>query len=108
MARYLSTIVTLCFVMLLLIVSTGLIYITNKSVSTIETLSLQSLENTALALATTAAVSLRQSGSHVRMAQVFSDRVVAYAFITDPEGIILFHTNRSLIGSMVNGTYIAP
>jgi two-component system, NtrC family, sensor histidine kinase HydH len=102
MARYLSHTVTMALITLLLIVSAGMIYLTIENVSTLDLLSVQSLENTALALATTAENNLRLSGSHKTMAQIFSDRVVAYAFITNDTGRILFHTNPSLIGSSLS------
>jgi signal transduction histidine kinase len=92
---------------LLLTVSAGMVYVTVENVVTLDSLSTQSLENTALALATAAENSLRLSDWHGKMAQIFSDRVVAYALITDDTGQIIFHTNPGLIGSSLSPSSFA-
>jgi hypothetical protein len=106
-AGYLSRTITLTLLFLLLTVSAGMVYVTVENVVTLDSLSTQSLENTALALATAAENSLRLSDWHGKMAQIFSDRVVAYALITDDTGQIIFHTNPGLIGSSLSPSSFA-
>jgi two-component system sensor histidine kinase HydH len=81
--------------------SSAIIYSTARNFQAAKLLADQSLENTALALSSTAEFSLRheQSKTESDIREIFSDRVVAYALIADGQGKILFHTNPERIGS---------
>jgi signal transduction histidine kinase len=62
----------------------------------------QSLESTALSLSVSAENALRLGAdSQDRISDVFSDRVIAYAFVASKQGKILFHTNRRLAGAQL-------
>lgn len=71
-----------------------------KSVSV---LAADSLESVALALSQSAGNALRSDAlfplKDIRT--IFSDRVVAYAYLSDSSGRIVFHTNPKLIGSLL-------
>jgi two-component system, NtrC family, sensor histidine kinase HydH len=103
MAGYSPRVVAVVLAVLLLFASAAMVYVATENDVMLESLSSQSIENTALSISAAAETSLRLTGSHRKMAQVFSDRVVAYAFITDATGTILFHTNPRLVGSKFPG-----
>jgi two-component system sensor histidine kinase HydH len=85
----------------LLLSSFGILYSTVLNERTMESLSIRSLESTALALSFAAEGALRsgkgQNDGEVR--GILSDRVVAYALIAGMGGEILFHTNPRLAGT---------
>ena len=59
-----------------------------------------------MALASTVEAELR-SGDNLttqHVSRIFSDRVVAYALVSDKKGLILFHTNSGLIGTQLKET----
>jgi len=88
----------------LILSSAAILYSTAHNFQAAQLLADQSLENTALALSSTAEFSLRheknKTDSDIRA--VFSDRVVAYALIADERGKILFHTNPERTGSFLS------
>lgn len=61
------------------------------------------LESTALSLSSSAETELRANAGRPgeQFRQLFSDRVVAYAYIVEKDGRILFHTNPGLVGSLL-------
>jgi two-component system sensor histidine kinase HydH len=63
----------------------------------------QSIKNLATALSLSAENTLRvqKVRAYDEIGRMFSDRIVAYAFIVDRDGRITYHTNPSLIGSIV-------
>ncbi len=87
----------------LLLSSAAILYTTSQNIRIAASLADQALESTALSLSTSAEMELRaghgQAGDH--MQQLFSDRVVAYALIAHEDGKILFHTNPSLVGTLL-------
>ncbi len=88
--------------LLLAIFSAALVYITHQNAEIARSLAAKSLESTALALSTAAENALRLYGSDKEQVRnILSDRIVAYAFITDPNGTILFHTNPGRIGTVL-------
>ena len=88
----------------LLLVSAAIIYTTAQNYSSAQSLAIQALESTALALSSSAESALRASGSPIsmEMRQILSDRVVAYALIAGKNGQVLFHTNPRLVGSYLS------
>jgi two-component system, NtrC family, sensor histidine kinase HydH len=107
MVGYSSRILTISLAALLLFASAAMIYVTARNEEALEILTVQSIENTALSISAAAENSLRLTGSHRHMTQVFSDRVVAYAFITDSGGTVLFHTNPRLVGRKLAGVAVS-
>jgi signal transduction histidine kinase len=95
---YIPGILRFSLLFLLLILSLAIIFTTNKNVQDVNTLAIQSLENTADGLSLAAEYELRSAGekdsSEIR--KIFSDRIVAYALIARQDGTILFHTNPAL------------
>ncbi|MGE5247645.1 MAG: two-component system sensor histidine kinase NtrB, partial [Verrucomicrobiota bacterium] len=87
----------------LVLSSTAIIYATARNERTVESLSIRSLESTALALSYAAESALRAGGSGAdeEVRGILSDRVVAYALIAREDGKILFHTNPRLAGSQL-------
>jgi two-component system sensor histidine kinase HydH len=81
--------------------SSAILYTTTQNTRSAGELSDQALEGTALALASTFEAELRSGDNlgeeHVR--RILSDRVVAYALVSDKKGEILLHTNPGLIGN---------
>ncbi len=88
---------------LLVAVSAAVIVATRSSDRTARELARLSLEGTARGLADAAGESLRRGGrSGLRgVADVFADRVVAYALVTDGQGRLVFHTNAALEGTLL-------
>lgn len=83
--------------------SSAILYSTARNFQSARLLADQSLENTALALSSSAEIALRREGKGMDpdIREIFSDRVVAYALIVNPKGKILFHTNPRLAGSVL-------
>ena len=90
--------------------SSAILYTTTQNTRSARALSDQALEGTALALASTLEAELRSGENlgeaHVR--RILSDRVVAYALVSDKKGEILFHTNPGLIGNRLTGENLEP
>jgi two-component system, NtrC family, sensor histidine kinase HydH len=84
----------------LILASSAILYTTYQNTQAAEVMADQALESTGSALASTVEAELRSGDTlatdHVR--RILSDRVIAYALVADKEGLILFHTNPSLIG----------
>ena len=88
---------------LFLLFTTGAIIITTwQNLRSVRTVADQSIENLAMALSLSAENALRTQKvtAYNEVGRLFSDRIVAYAFIVDREGRIVYHTNPSLIGSI--------
>lgn len=87
----------------LILSSFAILYSTARNFQSARLLADQSLENTALALSSSAEIVLRREGKGTDpdIREIFSDRVVAYALIVNPQGEILFHTNSRLAGSVL-------
>ncbi len=84
--------------------TTGIIIITTwQNLRSVRTVADQSIQNLAMALSQSAENALREQKTTMydEIARLFSDRIVAYAFIVDRQGQILYHTNPWLVGSMV-------
>jgi len=81
--------------------SSAILYTTAQNIQLVQDLALQALRSTAFSLAVSAENALRANGRSEdgQIREIFSDRVVAYALIVRTDGMILFHTNQSLIGS---------
>ena len=96
-----STVLRAALFLFLLLSSSAILYTTAQNTRSAQDLSNQALEGTALALASTLEAELRSGDNlatdHVR--RILSDRVVAYALVSDKNGKVLFHTNPGLIGS---------
>jgi signal transduction histidine kinase len=87
-----------------LFLTTGAIIVTTwQNLLSVRAVADQSIQNLAMALSLSAENTLRAQKVPVynEIGRLFSDRIVAYAFITDREGRIVYHTNPSLIGSTV-------
>jgi hypothetical protein len=89
----------------LAIVTIAIVLTTAGNMKTVRTLAWRSLENSALAISTAAesALTMKNMSPGEEFRNILSDRVVAYAFIVDSGGKILFHTNPGLEGSIVKG-----
>lgn len=87
-----------------LLASASVVYTTAQNAGMARSLAELALEGTALSLSTAAEKELRANagkpGAQFRL--LFSDRVVAYAFIAQKDGKILFHTNPELVGSVLD------
>lgn len=91
-------------VLAFLLLSTAVVlYTAARSVTAARGLADMALLSTAFALGSSAEAALVKGGTAAveEIREIFSDRVVAYARITDPEGKILFHTNPRLIGTQI-------
>lgn len=88
----------------LMVSSAAILYSTARNYESARRLSDQSLENTALGLASAAEFALRHEGNSTAedITDIFSDRVVAYALIADEKGNILFHTNPRRTGNILS------
>lgn len=82
----------------ILLVSTAIVLTVYQNSKSARLLAMQSLESTALSISASAESALRLGSSQDEIRDVFSDRVIAYAFVATKQGIILFHTNRRLAG----------
>jgi|WetSurMetagenome_2_1015567.scaffolds.fasta_scaffold19831_3 two-component system, NtrC family, sensor histidine kinase HydH len=89
----------------LCLVSVSIIVTTTGNMKTIRVLAWRSLENSALAISSAAesALVMKDMVPGEEFSSILSDRVVAYAFIADSGGKILFHTNGALKGSFMKG-----
>lgn len=86
--------------LLLAFFTAALIYVTHQNAVIARSLASKSLESTALGLSSAAENALRRFGSdREQVREILSDRVVAYAFIADRDGTILFHTNPARVGA---------
>ena len=105
MRPYLPTVLRVSLAMFLLISSAAIVYTTAQNFHSVQMLSTQALESTALALSSSAETALRATGNiaSAKIREIFSDRVVAYALILGQDGTILFHTNPRLVGSFLSG-----
>jgi two-component system, NtrC family, sensor histidine kinase HydH len=89
---------------LFLLFTTGAIIITTwQNLRSVRTVADQSIQNLATALSLSAENALRAQKirAYDEIRRIFSDRIVAYAFIANRDGRIIYHTNPSLIGSTV-------
>ena len=104
MQPYLPTILRLSLALFLILSSAAILYTTHQNAQSSQSLAVQALESTALALSSTAESALRTLGSKAseEIREIFSDRVVAYALIVGRDGRILFHTNPRLVGSHIS------
>ena len=90
------------FLFLFLLLTTAAIVTTTwQNLRSVRTVADQSIQNLAMALSLSAENALRAQKviAYGEIGKLFSDRIVAYAFIADRQGRILYHTNPSLIGS---------
>lgn len=89
--------------LLLLFISGAIIMTTRQNLRSVRTVADQSLQNlaTALSLSAENALRVQKVRAYDEISRIFSDRIVAYAFIADRDGRIVYHTNPSLIGSRV-------
>jgi signal transduction histidine kinase len=103
MRLYFPTVLRTALFVFLLFSSGAVLYTTAQNTLMVRRLADLALESTALSLSSSAELELRthayRRGEQFR--QLFSDRVVAYAFIVGEDGQILFHTNPALVGSVL-------
>lgn len=87
----------------LLFTTAAIIITTWQNLRSVRTVADQSIQNLAAALSLSAENALRAQKvrQYEEIQRIFSDRIVAYAFIADRNGQILYHTNPSLVGSTV-------
>ena len=86
---------------LLLVVSTAaVLYAATENVRNAEKLAERALHATALAISTTVAAELNSSTTD--LGKTLSDRVIAYAYIADTGGRLLYHSNKSLAGNVLD------
>jgi signal transduction histidine kinase len=93
----------LLLLFLFLLITTGAIIVTTwQNLRSVRAVADQSIQNLAMALSLSAENTLRgqKTITYNEIGRLFSDRIVAYAFITDRHGQIVYHTNSSLIGSI--------
>jgi signal transduction histidine kinase len=88
---------------LLLFITAAIIITTWQNLRSVRTVADQSIQNLATALSLSAENTLQAQKirAYDEISRIFSDRIVAYAFIADRDGRIVYHTNPSLIGSTV-------
>jgi two-component system sensor histidine kinase HydH len=101
---YFLTALRISLALFLTLSSAAILYTTARNQRAAVSLAEQSLENTALALSSSAESALRTLASKAsqEIREIFSDRVVAYALIVGRDGKILFHTNPRLVGSYIS------
>jgi two-component system sensor histidine kinase HydH len=101
---YFLMILRISLALFLSLSSAAILYTTARNEQSAQSMADQSLKSTALALSSSAEVTLRRggSGADAEMREIFSDRVVAYALIADEGGRILFHTNPRRAGSILS------
>jgi len=85
----------------LLLTTGAIIFTTWQNLRSVRAVADQSIQNLALALSLSVENSLRsqKNPAYDDISRIFSDRIVAYAFIADRDGRIIYHTNPLLIGS---------
>lgn len=101
-----STVLRAALFLFLVLSSSAILYTTFQNTRSAQELADQAMEGTAMALASTVEAELR-SGDNLttqHVSRIFSDRVVAYALVSDKKGLILFHTNSSLIDTLLKET----
>ena len=105
MRRYTPNILRAGLFAFLAIVTIAIVLTTAGNMTTVRTLAWRSLENSALAISTAAesALTMKNMSPGEEFRNILSDRVVAYAFIVDSSGKILFHTNPGLEGTIMKG-----
>lgn len=91
----------------ILLVSTAIVLTVYQNSKSARLLATQSLESTALSISASAESALRLGSSQDEIGDVFSDRVIAYAFVATKQGKILFHTNRRLVGTQLPENEVA-
>jgi two-component system sensor histidine kinase HydH len=94
------TVLRIALFVFLMLSTLAILYTTAQNARSVRDLSNQSLESTALALASTIEGDLR-SGDNMKaqhVSRILSDQVVAYALVSDLRGKIVFHTNPALMG----------
>ncbi|MEW6441400.1 MAG: ATP-binding protein [bacterium] len=103
MRPYLLIVVRVGLAVFLVFATVLILYMSLQSVRSAGSLADLALQNTALALASSAEGALIQGGgrSTEEVREIFSDRVVAYAAMTDRQGRVVFHTNPRLVGSLL-------
>ena len=87
-----STVLRAALFLFLLLSSSAILYTTFQNTRSAQNLADQALEGTAMALASTVEAELR-SGDNLttrHVSRIFSDRVVAYALVSDKKGLTLF------------------
>lgn len=86
----------------LLITTGAIIFTTWQNLRSVRAVADQSIQNLAMALSLSVENSLRSRNNpaYDDISRIFSDRIVAYAFIADRDGRIIYHTNPLLIGSI--------
>ncbi|MHB8765086.1 MAG: sensor histidine kinase [Deferrisomatales bacterium] len=88
------------FLVALLALSTAqVLYVARQDARTGRAVAEKALEATALALSASAERALRAGGGTEEMRGILSDRIVAYALISDRAGVVRFHTNPGLVGT---------
>jgi signal transduction histidine kinase len=88
---------------LLFFITAAIIITTWQNLRSVRTVADQSIQNLATALSLSAENTLQAQKvrAYDDIRRIFSDRIVAYAFIADHDGRIVYHTNPSLVGSTV-------
>lgn len=101
MRPYFPTILRTTLFIFLVLSTAAVLIIMAQNTLMVRRLADLALESTALSLSSSAETELRANagrpGEQIR--QLFSDRVVAYAFIAENDGRVLFHTNPGLVGT---------
>ncbi len=105
MGKHTPNILRTGLLVFLCVFTIAIIITTSGNMKTVRVLAWRSLENSALAISTAAESTLimKDMTPGEAFRNILSDRVVAYAFIADSGGKILFHTNPALKGSVMNG-----
>ena len=93
---------------LLSILTVVAVYITIHNTLSAKDLALQSLKSTASSLSVSAENAFRLSAkAKDDVRGIFSDRVVAYALVASPDGMVIFHTNPGLEGEQLSADEIS-
>ncbi len=89
-----------------LFISTAIVLTTVQNLRSVRAITDRSLENLSASLSLSVENFLRGkiSPAYDELSRLFPDRIIAYALIADRQGQIIYHTNRSLIGSAVANT----
>ncbi len=103
MRPYFPTVLRTGLFIFLVLSSAAVLYTSAQNASMVRRLADLALESTALSLSSSAETELRANAGRPgeQFRQLFSDRVVAYAYIVEKDGRILFHTNPGLVGSVL-------
>lgn len=86
----------------LLLTTGAIIFTTWQNLRSVRAVADRSIQNLAMALSLSVENSLRsrKNPTYDDISRIFSDRIVAYAFIADRDGRIIYHTNPLLVGSI--------